>query len=119
MPTSIASKTRQRARRLRHEMTPVEGILWSKIKTLWRSHGLHFRRQAPVGPLVVDFACLSHRLVVEIDGPSHDREASAARDVERDTYLRGQGFRVLRVSNADVMHDSESVIDTIIREAQR
>jgi len=118
MPTSIAPKTRQRTRRLRHEMTPVEGILWSKIKTLRQSHGLHFRRQAPIGPLVVDFACLSRRLVVEVDGASHDGDTAVACDAERDAFLRGQ-FKVLRVSNTDVMNDSESVIDTIIRWAQR
>ena len=119
MPTNIAPKTRQRARRLRREMTPVEGILWSRIKTLRRSHGLHFRRQAPVGPFVVDFACLSRRLVVEVDGASHDGEVAAARDGERDAFLRGEGFTVLRISSADVVRDAEILIDTIIREAQR
>ena len=119
MPTSITPTMRSRARRLRREMTPVEGNLWSKLKTLHRSHGLHFRRQAPIGPYIADFACLSRRLIVEIDGQSHDGEAAAAHDVRRDGFLGDQGFGVLRFSNADVMRDPGSVIDTIIEEAKR
>lgn len=119
MPTSITATMRSRARRLRHEATPVEGVLWSKLKTLRHSHWLHFRRQAPIGPYIADFACLSHRLVVEIDGVSHDGEAAAAHDARRDAFLGDHGFRVLRLSNTDAMRDPESVTDTIIEEAKR
>ena len=119
MPTSITPTMRSRARRLRRETTPIEGILWSRLRTLRRSHGLHFRRQVPIGPYIADFACLSRRLVVEIDGQSHDGEAAAAHDARRDAFLGDQGFRVLRFSNADGMRDAGGVIDTIIEEVKR
>ena len=118
MPTSIAPQVRQRARRLRREMSPVEGNLWSRLKTLRRSHGLHFRRQVPIWPFTADFACLKRRLVIEVDGSSHDGAAAAVRDAGRDSFLREQGFRMLRVSNVDVMSNSLSVIETIIRETE-
>jgi very-short-patch-repair endonuclease len=118
MPTNISPTTRNIARRLRRAMTPVEGNLWSKLKTLRHSHGLHFRRQVPIGRFIVDFACLRRRLVIEVDGSSHDGAAAAVRDAEREALLCAQGFRVVRVSNADVMSDGLSVIDTIIREAE-
>ena len=63
-----------------------------------RLDGLKFRRQLPIGRYVADFVCLRHRLIVEADGPYHDE----ARDAERDTWLRSQGFRVLRFKNAEV-----------------
>jgi very-short-patch-repair endonuclease len=119
MPTNITPTMRSRARRLRREATPIEGNLWSRLKTLRRSHGLHFRRQAPIGPYVADFACLSPRLVVEIDGQSHDRDGAARHDERRDAFLRSEGFRILRVSYADVMRDADSVIETIIEETRR
>jgi very-short-patch-repair endonuclease len=58
------------ARALRKRMTPQEAKLWVALRTL-RPAGFHFRRQVPIGPYVVDFACLKHRLIVEVDGGQH------------------------------------------------
>jgi very-short-patch-repair endonuclease len=62
-----------------------------------------------VGPYVVDFFCVSRRLVVELDGRNHhDR---GVQDDERQRYLESvAGLRVIRVDNDDVLHDRESVI---------
>jgi len=69
---------RDRARSLRRTMTAPERALWSLLR---RKHlGLHFRRQHPIGPFVLDFYCASARLCVEIDGPAHaDRGEADAR----------------------------------------
>lgn len=75
--------------------------------------GLRFRRQIPVGPYCVDFICSSAKLVVELDGRSH--EGRRKHDAKRTEYLNGQGLRVFRVTNDDVLDDVESV--AIAREA--
>ena len=52
----------------------------------------------PIGPYVLDFVCLRHRLVIEADGPFHD----PVRDATRDAWLAQRGFHVLRFPNAVV-----------------
>src|SRR5689334_10561763 len=63
-----------RARTLRRSMTGVELLLWSRLR-LRQLGGHRFRRQAPIGPYVADFACFQARLLIEIDGPTHDDRA--------------------------------------------
>jgi very-short-patch-repair endonuclease len=66
----------------------------------WRAH---FRREAPIGTYVVDFARLSARIVIEVDGDSHRLPGRAKLDSERDAFLRSQGFSVIRVNDADAI----------------
>jgi very-short-patch-repair endonuclease len=103
-----------RARRLRREATPPEQILWSVLRGR-RLGGLKFRRQEPIGPYVVDFCCRELRLIVELDGMSHDDKQ--IRDEIRERWLREQGYRVFRVTNWDVNEDLEAVARGIAREA--
>src|SRR5215468_1460399 len=58
------------ARGLRKKLTDAERRLWSRLR-LRQLNGLKFRRQAPIGPYVVDFLCLERRLVIEVDGGQH------------------------------------------------
>jgi very-short-patch-repair endonuclease len=58
----------RRARRLRNNPTATERVLWDRLRQR-KLGGLKFRRQTPMGPYVLDFLCLRHRLVVEADGP--------------------------------------------------
>ncbi|MFN3575562.1 MAG: endonuclease domain-containing protein [Tabrizicola sp.] len=108
--TGIHPITRQRARKLRAEMTPQERRVWAKLRELNRMLGLHFRRQAPIGPFIADFADLGRRLVIEIDGGGHGGE----RDAARDEWLASQGFRVLRFWNPEVPGNIEGVMQVII-----
>ncbi|MFI4963961.1 MAG: endonuclease domain-containing protein [Caulobacterales bacterium] len=87
----------KRARTLRSNPTATERLLWSRLRQR-RLGGLKFRRQVPMGPYVLDFLCLRHRLVVEADGPFHDPQ----RDASRDAWLNAKGFRVLRFSNEEI-----------------
>jgi very-short-patch-repair endonuclease len=73
-----------------------------------------FRRQEPIGPYVVDFCCPDHKLIVELDGMSHESKLES--DRTREHWLREQGYRVLRVTNADVGEDLEAVARGIARE---
>jgi very-short-patch-repair endonuclease len=108
--TGIHPNTRAKARKLRHEMTPPERMLWVKLRELNRMLGLHFRRQAPIGPFIADFADLGRRLVVEADGGGH----GGPRDAARDEWLASQGFQVLRFWNAEVSGNLEGVMQTVL-----
>jgi very-short-patch-repair endonuclease len=74
------------ARSLRKRMTPQEVKLWVHLRA-WRKHGFHFRRQAPRDGHIVDFVCLKHRLIVEVDGGQHNFNAHAKRDLARDNHF--------------------------------
>lgn len=100
------------ARQLRRRMTPQEVKVWVKLREL-RAAGLHFRRQVPIGPYLVDFACLKKRMVVEIDGNQHGYERAAAADRSRDLALERFGFRVRRFWNVEIDRDLNAVIETI------
>src|SRR5437763_5024895 len=75
------------ARRLRKQMTPQEVKLWVHLRE-WRERGFHFRRQAPLERYIVDFVCLRHRLIVELDGGQHNFDVHMQRDAKRDDQLR-------------------------------
>lgn len=108
--TEILPSTRANARRLRNEPTPQERQVWAKLREINRMIGTHFRRQAPIGPYIVDFADFGRRIVVEIDGGQH----GGARDAERDAWLVGQGFRVLRFWNSDVAGNLNGVAQVVL-----
>lgn len=101
---------RDLARRLRREMTLAERRLWLIVRDR-QVEGHRFRRQCPIGPYVVDFACLEARLVLEADGGQHMDSSS---DVIRDACLRRHGFRVLRFWNHEVLANPEGVCEVIV-----
>jgi len=84
-----------------------EARLWSMLRDR-RVGDVKFRRQVAIGPYVVDFLCLRHRLIVEADGEFF-HALHAERDALRDAWLRAQGFRVLRVPNALIANEPETV----------
>lgn len=102
--------TTARARLLRRRMTDAERRLWSKLR-LRQVDGLRFRRQAPVGPYIVDFICLETKLIVEVDGGQH--AADKEKDDERTTWLEAEGYRVVRFWNNDVLSNTEGVVQMI------
>lgn len=103
-----------RARKLRKESTPPEQILWSVLRGR-RLAGLKFRRQDPIDRFLVDFCCRDLKLIVEVDGSSHDCKAEY--DGRREESLKQKGYRVVRVSNEDVNNDLDAVARLIAREA--
>ncbi len=96
-------QTWRRAKRLRREMSLPEVILWQHLRKE-RLAELHFRRQHPIGPYVLDFYCAKARLCVEVDGLAHFTEV-ALRDERRTRWLEQQGIRVLRLQARDVLRD--------------
>ena len=69
-----------------------------------RQSGWHFRRQAPIGPYIVDFVCKRAKLVFEIDGDSHYSDEGIVRDAVRTEYLAMRGYRVVRFTNLDLIN---------------
>ena len=104
-----------RARELRRDSTPAEKILWRALRGR-RIKGAKFRRQRPIGPFIVDFVCLDHSLVVEVDGGQH---ADSAYDARRSRYLPRQGYRVIRFWNGDVLGNADGVVARIAEELDK
>lgn len=103
-------QTIRRARRLRKAPTRAEEFFWTLVRDK-ALEGLRFRRQVPVGQYVVDFACLSVRLIIEADGGVH--ALRTFEDARRDAWLTSQGFRVLRFSNSDILSRPNHVLAEI------
>lgn len=96
----------KRAKELRNQASPAERKLWT-ILSGRKLDGFKFGRQMPVGPYFADFLCRERRLVVELDGFSHDMQQD--HDARRDAFMQAEGYRVLRFANADVMNNLEGV----------
>jgi len=103
-----------RAAKLRREMTHPERALWQLLRQR-NLGGLKFRRQAVIGSYIVDFLCPKLKLVIEVDGESH--VGTGAHDAQRTQSLERDGFRVLRLTNDDVLRDLDAVGLMILREA--
>src|SRR5215510_11350561 len=112
MAKPITEFRRQTAHRLRVSATQPEQKLWRALKRV-PTFGSHFRRQAPIGRYVVDFACMRAKLVVELDGGHHSDDKVAAKDAMRTRWLEGQGYKVLRFWNAELNSNLDGVLDTI------
>ena len=98
------------AKILRHNQTEAEQRLWYHLRA-HRFMGYKFKRQKPIGRYIVDFICMEQRLIIELDGGQHSEQV--AYDWQRDAWLRGQGYSVLRFWNNDVMQQTESVLQQI------
>jgi very-short-patch-repair endonuclease len=90
-------------------------MLWRALREL-PIEGTHFRRQAPIGPYVVDFFCPAKRVIIELDGGHHNDDATAERDSKRQAWLEQEGCRVIRFWNSDVTGDLNAVMEQIYLE---
>ena len=98
------------AKALRGNQTDAEQRLWYHLRA-HRFMGLKFKRQKPIGRYIVDFVCMEHRLIIELDGGQHAEQATY--DRQRDAWLHGEGYRVLRFWNNDVLQELEGVLERI------
>jgi len=95
---------------MRHEPVVLEKLFWSEVRN--RKLGAYkFKRQVLIGPYIADFVCLEHKLIVELDGPFHAQRA--AYDAERDAFLQGMAYRVLRFPNTYAADDIGIVLLTV------
>lgn len=108
----VTRKKMQRAKELRHEMTPAENILWQRLRRN-QLNGLHFRRQHIIDGFIVGFYCHAASLIVEVDGGIHEMQKE--KDAARDAHFNSRGFYILRMTNDEVENDIEGVLQKILK----
>jgi very-short-patch-repair endonuclease len=102
---------------MRSNPTEPEKRLWRHLSN-GQLEGAKFRRQQVIGRFIADFVCASAKLIVEVDGDTHDAQADRARD----EILAQQGYRTIRVTNRDAMANMDGVLQFIaeaLRQAER
>ena len=99
-----------KAKSLRSNQTEAERRLWYHLRA-HRFMDLKFKRQKPVGRYIVDFICMEHHLIIELDGGQHADQTDY--DQQRDAWLRAQGYTVLRFWNNEVLQQTEAVLERI------
>jgi very-short-patch-repair endonuclease len=96
------------ARKLRQRMPPAEARMWNLLRAepfrAW-----HFRRQVALAGYFADFASHGAKLVIEVDGDTHGTEEAQRYDAIRDAALRREGYKVVRLTNRDVMNNLAGV----------
>jgi very-short-patch-repair endonuclease len=91
---------------MRQNPTKCEAILFDALV----QEGIEFKSQVQIGPYIAD-CVLRGKHVIEVDGPLHDKQRGY--DLARDRYMWGQHYRVLRVTNAEVVRDVGTVVERI------
>ncbi len=103
---TMSSARVTKAREFRRDSTKPEKLCWELLRDR-RVSGIKFRRQHPIGPYFADFACLSAKLVVEIDGEHHAFQQ--VRDARRTAFMEREGWRVLRFWAVEVFESPEGI----------
>lgn len=117
LSASTVEELQSRARQMRNNPTEPEKRLWRHLSN-GQLEGAKFRRQQVIGWHIADFVCVSAKLIVEVDGDTHDTQTDRARD----EILAQQGYRTIRVTNGDVMANMDGVLQFIaeaLRQAER
>ena len=109
--------TKDRAKALRRSMGLPEVLLWKALKG-GAVDRLHFRKQHPIGPYILDFYCDAAKLAVEVDGATHGTEDRPERDDRRDAWLAAQGIATLRLPASLVLRDVDAAVRTIVGHLQ-
>ena len=104
-------RSMRNARQQRRQMSLPEVKLCALLRR--SPGGVGFRRQHPIGPYVADFYCPAAKLVIEVDGQTHD--FTVERDEFRDDYMRGLGLHIIRVPASEVLADAVTVADGLVR----
>lgn len=116
---SVSRQQIGRARSLRRSMSQSERKLWQGLRRFRKDHGLHVRRQAPIGPYFADFYIHDARLIIEVDGEHHQAAAQQLKDSVRDRWFQAHSYRVLRFSTGEVWHDTDACLATILHHCRQ
>jgi very-short-patch-repair endonuclease len=109
MPTTRNTNLRENARNNRGQMNEAEVRIWVQLRR--KILDVKFRRQHPVGPYILDFACVALRIAIELDGSQHEGDPA---DVVRDAYLKSRGWIVLRFWSGEALSNTNGVISAIL-----
>lgn len=108
--SAIIGTLLSRAKEMRKNPTKAESILWNELRT--KKVGYKFHQQHPIDNYIVDFVCLSKRLIIEVDGEIHQYQLE--KDGERELLLKEKkGFKILRFTNNEVINNLQKVVSTI------
>tara|TARA_R110002126_G_scaffold120282_3_gene261471 strand:- start:1009 stop:1410 length:402 start_codon:yes stop_codon:yes gene_type:complete len=102
-------KLRKFAVKNRNKATKAEACLWKYALRKKLMKGYSFKRQRPVLNYIADFMCQKLKLIIEVDGSSHNSEEALRRDKERQRRLEEIGFTLIRFTNEDVLTNMDSV----------
>jgi very-short-patch-repair endonuclease len=91
--------------------TQAEALLWDELRGR-KLAGYNYRRQHPIGSFIVDFYCPARKMVIEIDGPIHDKQKEE--DEIREAYLKSSGYKVLRLDSQQVEKHLIDVLSEIL-----
>lgn len=105
----FASVNLKRAKAMRAEPTNAEALLWQELRS--KKLGVKFRQQHLIDTYIVDFVCLSKKLIVEVDGEIHRSQKEM--DDERTLILESKGYTVIRFTNDVVLNNIENVLSKI------
>jgi very-short-patch-repair endonuclease len=105
------SLLKEYAKENRRKQTEAESILWNFLKGNF--FGTHFRRQHIIGQFIADFICLSHHLIIELDGKYHQIPEQQTSDQERTEWLENNGYTVIRFTNEAIIANTEKVLTAI------
>jgi very-short-patch-repair endonuclease len=94
----------------RADSTKAEIRLWCELLSKGKM-GVSFLRQRPAGNYIADFLCKELKLIIEVDGYSHNFKTDE--DAARDKELAALGFTVLRFTDDEVMRDLPNVQRTL------
>ncbi|MEK7081133.1 MAG: endonuclease domain-containing protein [Patescibacteria group bacterium] len=104
-------KLKDRRRELRKRSTKEEEMLWLKIRN--NKLGYKFKRQHSIGGYILDFYCSEARLIIEIDGASHNTKEAREYDKIRDEYFSELGYTTIRFLNEEIKNKMEKVVNKI------
>ena len=104
---------KDRARKMRKNMTPAEKLLWVHLRGK-KLDEKQWYRQKPIGDYIVDFYCPSRKLVVEADGFHHFSKDGLEYDSSRDGFLEEEGLKVLHFSNREILRNTDHVLERIL-----
>jgi very-short-patch-repair endonuclease len=105
-------KSTERVRSLRREQTLAESKLWACLRNR-QLNGVKFARQISIGPYFADFCCHEAKLVIEVDGVTHETLEELSHDARRTVWLAAQGYRVIRFRNEELLGDLDFVLERI------
>ena len=105
-------KAVRRARTLRKAMSLPQVLVWVELQK--QPGGFRFRREVPLKPYTLDFACLAARLVIEVDGEAHSMGDRPRQDAARDRVMAERGFRTLRLPAYEVLKNLEGCVQAIV-----
>jgi len=111
--TNYNKRLQPYANKLRKEMTKSEACLWKYALKSGKMCGYSFSRQRPVLGYIADFMCKELKLIIELDGATHEWKDVMEKDIKRQKDLEKAGFFVMRFTDSDVLNAIDSVVSAI------